>query len=75
MSAKAVEKKRAEEEINHKISMLVPGTIVEGTVESLMPYGAFLKMCLFVPWNYILPFPLFPLLLLRNFLPLLSYSG
>ncbi len=44
MSAKAVEKKRAEEEINHKISMLVPGTIVEGTVESLMPYGAFIAL-------------------------------
>ncbi len=44
MSAKLVEKKKAEEEINHKISMLVPGTIMEGTVESLMPYGAFIAL-------------------------------
>lgn len=44
MSAKLVEKKKAEEEINHKISMLVSGTIMEGTVESLMPYGAFVAL-------------------------------
>ncbi len=44
MSAKLVEKRKAEEEINHKISMLVPGTIMEGTVESLMPYGAFIAL-------------------------------
>lgn len=44
MSAKAVEKKKAEEDINHKISMLAPGTIMEGTVESLMPYGAFIAL-------------------------------
>ena len=44
MSAKLVEKKKAEEEINHKISMLTPGTIMEGAVESLMPYGAFVAL-------------------------------
>jgi len=44
MSAKLVEKRKAEEEINHKISMLVPGIIMEGTVESLMPYGAFVAL-------------------------------
>lgn len=44
MSAKAVEKKKAEEEIHHKISMLSPGTIMEGMVESLMPYGAFIAL-------------------------------
>lgn len=44
MSAKEVEKRKAEEEINHKISMLVPGTVMEGTVESLMPYGAFIAL-------------------------------
>ena len=44
MSAKAVEKKKAEEEIHHKISMMAPGTIMEGTVESLMPYGAFIAL-------------------------------
>ena len=37
-------KKKAEEEIHHKISMLAPGTIMEGTVESLMPYGAFIAL-------------------------------
>lgn len=44
LSAKAIEKEKAEAEINHKISMLVPGTILEGTVESLMPYGAFISL-------------------------------
>lgn len=36
MSAKAVEKVKAEETIHRKISMIVPGTILEGNVESLM---------------------------------------
>ena len=44
LSAKAIEKEKAEAEINHKISMLAPGTILEGTVESLMPYGAFISL-------------------------------
>lgn len=44
LSAKVVERQKAEEEINHRISMLVPGTILEGTVESLMPYGAFVAL-------------------------------
>ncbi len=44
LSAKAVEKQKAETEINHRISMLVPGTVLEGTVESLMPYGAFVAL-------------------------------
>lgn len=44
LSAKEIEKKKAQEEINHKISMLVPGTVLEGTVESLMPYGAFVAL-------------------------------
>lgn len=44
LSAKVVERERAEEERNHKISMLVPGTVVEGTVETLMPYGAFINL-------------------------------
>lgn len=44
LSAKAVAKEKAEDERNHKISMLVPGTVVEGTVESLMPYGAFINL-------------------------------
>lgn len=44
LSAKAVEKQKAETAIHHKISMLVPGTILEGNVESLMPYGAFVAL-------------------------------
>lgn len=44
LSAKAVEKEKAEAEIQHKISMLIPGTVLEGTVESLMPYGAFVAL-------------------------------
>lgn len=44
MSAKVILKEKAEEEHNHKISMMVPGTVAEGTVESLMPYGAFVDL-------------------------------
>jgi small subunit ribosomal protein S1 len=44
MSAKTLLRKQQEEARNHKISMLVPGTVVEGTVESLMPYGAFVNL-------------------------------
>ncbi len=44
MSAKVILRRKAEEERNHKISMMVPGTVVEGTVESLMPYGAFVDL-------------------------------
>ena len=44
LSAKAVEKDKAETEINHKISMMVPGSVLEGVVESLMPYGAFISL-------------------------------
>lgn len=44
LSAKSVLKERAEEERNHRISMLVPGTVVEGIVESLTNYGAFVNI-------------------------------
>lgn len=44
MSAKVILKEKAEEEHNHKISMMAPGTVMEGTVESLMPYGAFVDL-------------------------------
>lgn len=44
LSARAVAREKAEEEHNRKISMLVPGSVVEGTVESLMPYGAFVNI-------------------------------
>lgn len=44
LSGKEVAKDKAEEELQHKISRIVPGTIVEGTVETLMPYGAFVSI-------------------------------
>lgn len=44
LSAKAVLKEKEQEEYQHKISMMIPGSIEEGTVESLMPYGAFIKL-------------------------------
>ena len=42
LSGKAVA--REAEERSHKISMIVPGTVLEGTVETLMPYGAFINL-------------------------------
>lgn len=44
MSAKVILKEKAVEEHNHRISMMVPGSVLEGTVESLMPYGAFVDL-------------------------------
>lgn len=44
LSGKVVARKQQEEERNHRIAMLVPGTVVEGTVESIMPYGAFINI-------------------------------
>ncbi len=44
LSAKAVAREEEEEAHRHRISMLVPGTVLEGTVESLMPYGAFVNL-------------------------------
>lgn len=44
LSAKAILKEKEQEEHNHKIAMLVPGSILEGTVENLMPYGAFIDL-------------------------------
>lgn len=44
LSGKAVAKALEEEARNHRISMIVPGTVLEGTVESLMPYGAFVSI-------------------------------
>lgn len=44
LSGKVVARAAAEEERNHKISMIVPGTVLEGTVETLMPYGAFISL-------------------------------
>lgn len=44
LSAKVVERVKAEAETNQRISMIVPGSILEGRVESLMPYGAFVAL-------------------------------
>ncbi|MBQ9983379.1 MAG: S1 RNA-binding domain-containing protein [Lachnospiraceae bacterium] len=44
LSAKAVLKEREAEHDRAKMAMIVPGSIFEGTVESLMPYGAFVVM-------------------------------
>lgn len=44
MSAKVILKERQQEEYNRRIAMMAPGTVLEGTVESLMPYGAFVDL-------------------------------
>ena len=44
MSAKVVLREKAEAERSHRISMMVPGSVTEGKVESLMPYGAFVDL-------------------------------
>lgn len=44
LSAKAVLREVAKEEHDHKVAMIVPGTVLEGKVESLQPYGAFVDL-------------------------------
>lgn len=44
MSAREILREQAREEHDHKIAMIVPGTVFEGTVESLQPYGAFVDL-------------------------------
>lgn len=44
LSGRDLAREARQEERNHRISMIVPGTVVEGTVESLMPYGAFVAL-------------------------------
>lgn len=44
LSGKAVAREAEADARNHRISMIVPGTVLEGTVESLMPYGAFISL-------------------------------
>ena len=44
LSAKVVLKEKEAEHDRQKMSMIVLGSIFEGTVESLMPYGAFVQM-------------------------------
>ncbi|MCI9174882.1 MAG: S1 RNA-binding domain-containing protein [Lachnospiraceae bacterium] len=44
LSAKVILKEQQQEEHNRRIARMVPGTVMEGTVESLMPYGAFVDL-------------------------------
>lgn len=44
LSAKEVLKEEKAEEQAHKVAMIVPGSIVEGVVESLQNYGAFIDL-------------------------------
>lgn len=44
LSAKQVLKEKEAEHDRAKMAMIVPGSVFEGTVESLMPYGAFVQM-------------------------------
>ncbi|MGN0141027.1 MAG: 30S ribosomal protein S1 [Roseburia sp.] len=44
LSGKVVAREEEAEARNHRISMIVPGSVLEGTVESLMPYGAFVDL-------------------------------
>lgn len=44
LSVKAVLKEKEAEHDREKMAMIVPGSVFEGTVESLMPYGAFVQM-------------------------------
>lgn len=44
LSGKEVAKQREQDAMKQKVSRIVPGTIVEGVVETLMPYGAFIQL-------------------------------
>lgn len=44
LSAKEILKEQEKEAHDHKVAMIVPGTVLEGTVESLQPYGAFVDL-------------------------------
>lgn len=44
LSGKVVARAKEEEARNHRISMMVPGSVLEGTVESIKPYGAFISL-------------------------------
>lgn len=44
LSAKSVLKEQQAEQEREKLAMVVPGSIFEGTVESLQPYGAFVAL-------------------------------
>lgn len=44
LSAKEILREQEKEAHDHKVAMIVPGTILNGTVESLQPYGAFVAL-------------------------------
>lgn len=44
LSARDVLREREAEQVNRKIAMMAPGTVLEGKVESLMPYGVFVDL-------------------------------
>ena len=44
MSAREILREKEKEAHDHKVAMIVPGTVMEGTVESLQPYGAFVDL-------------------------------
>ena len=44
LSAKTILLEQEKEEHAHKIAMIVPGTVTDGIVESIQPYGAFIDM-------------------------------
>jgi len=44
LSAKSVLREKEAENDRRKMSAIAPGTILEGTVESLMPYGVFVQL-------------------------------
>ena len=44
LSAKEILREQEKKAHDHKVAMIVPGTILNGTVESLQPYGAFVAL-------------------------------
>ncbi len=44
LSAREILREKKKEEHDHKVAMIVPGTVLEGTVESLQTYGAFVDL-------------------------------
>ncbi|MGN0243557.1 MAG: S1 RNA-binding domain-containing protein [Lachnospiraceae bacterium] len=44
LSAKVILKEEAEAAHHHAVAMMIPGTVMEGIVETIMPYGAFISL-------------------------------
>lgn len=44
LSAKVILRERQQEEHDRRIRAMIPGSVLEGVVESLMPYGAFVDL-------------------------------